>query len=72
MGYAELIRTLEQLPEDKQMEVLDFAKFLAQRVAQKEKTPLKTMAESSLARWIREPVGVADFTPLSREEANAR
>ena len=71
MGYAELIHTLEQLPEDKQAEVLDFAKFLAQRVQKQEVQP-KTLAESSMARWIREPVGVVGFSPLSREEANAR
>ena len=71
MGYAELIHTLEQLPKDKQAEVLDFANFLAQRIPKQEARP-KTLAESSMARWIREPVGVAGFTPLSRDEANAR
>ena len=71
MGYAELIHNLEQLPEDKQAEVFDFAEFLVRRVQKQEAKP-KTLAESSMARWIREPVGVAGFTPLSREEANAR
>ncbi|MTW21633.1 DUF2281 domain-containing protein [Allochromatium palmeri] len=71
MGYAELIQTLEQLPEDKQSEVLDFAKFLAQRFQPKE-IEQKTLAESSLARWINNPLGVENFQPMSREEANAR
>lgn len=71
MGYAELIHTLEQLPEDKQAEVLDFAKFLAQK-HQKEEIKPKTLAESSLAELMRNPLSVPDFKPLSREEANAR
>lgn len=71
MGHAELIQALEQLPEDKQAEVLDFAKFLAQRV-QHEQSEQKTLAESSLARWINDPLGVENFQPMSREEANAR
>ena len=71
MGYAELILTLEQLPEAKQAEVLDFAKFLAQQ-SQRESVKPKTLAESSLAQWINNPIGVADFMLLSREEANAR
>lgn len=71
MGYAELIHTLEQLPEDKQAEVLDFAKFLVQK-NQKEEIKPKTLAESSLAELMRNPLSVPDFKPLSREEANAR
>lgn len=71
MGYAELILTLEQLPEAKQAEVLDFARFLAQQ-SQRESAKPKTLGESSLAQWINNPIGVANFTPLSREEANAR
>lgn len=71
MGYAELIQTLEQLPEEKQIEVLDFAKFLAQRNQQSTIKP-KTLAETELAKWINNPLGVKDFQPLSREEANAR
>jgi hypothetical protein len=71
MGYAELLLTLEQLPEEKQAEVLDFAKFLAQRAASEGSKP-DTLATSSLARWIQTPVGIANFSPLSRDEANAR
>jgi hypothetical protein len=71
MGYDELILTLEQLPEDKQAEVLDFAKFLAQQVNKAESSP-RTLAESPLAELMRNPLGVPGFKPLSREEANAR
>ncbi len=69
MGYAELIQTLEKLPEHKQAEVLDFAKFLVQQTSCEEAKP-KTLAESSLAHWINHPLGVSDFQPLSRKEAN--
>lgn len=71
MSYAELIQTLEQLPTAKQAEVLDFAKFLVQRT-QLDPIEPKTLAESSLAQWINAPLGVKDFQPLSREDANAR
>jgi hypothetical protein len=71
MDYAELIETLQQLPEDKQAEVLDFAQFLAQK-AKKDEPQVRTLAQSSMARWINNPLGVDDFKPLSREEANAR
>ncbi|WP_377811511.1 DUF2281 domain-containing protein (plasmid) [Azospirillum sp. A29] len=33
MGYAELIKKLQALPEDKQTEVFDFVEFLAARFA---------------------------------------
>jgi hypothetical protein len=71
MSYADLIEILENLPEEKQAEVLDFAKFLAQKVKKEEPQP-KTLAESSLAHLMNNPVWVTDFQPLSREEANAR
>jgi len=71
MIHAELIETLEQLPTAKQAEVLDFAKFLVQRT-QLDQTEPKTLAESSLAQWISDPLGVKGFQPLSREDANAR
>lgn len=71
MGYAELILTLEQLPEDKQAEVLDFARFLVQQLKKEEPEP-KALGESSLGEFIRNPLSVPDFKPLSREEANAR
>lgn len=68
MGYAELLLILEQLPEEKQAEVLDFAKFLAQRAASEGSNKPDTLATSSLARWIQTPVGIANFSPLSRSE----
>ncbi len=71
MSHAELIQTLEQLPKEKQAEVLDFAKFLVQRTRHDRIEP-KPLAESSLAQWINAPLGVKDFQPLSREDANAR
>ena len=70
MSHAELIQTLEQLPKEKQAEVLDFAKFLVQRTRHDAIEP-KRLAESSLAQWINEPLGVKDFQPLSRDDANA-
>lgn len=33
MGYAELIKKLQALPEDKRAEVFDFVEFLASRFA---------------------------------------
>lgn len=71
MSHAELIQTLEHLPKEKQAEVLDFAMFLVQRTRHEQIGP-RPLAESSLAQWINQPLGVKDFHPLSREDANAR
>ncbi|MCK9397115.1 MAG: DUF2281 domain-containing protein [Methylobacter sp.] len=71
MSYAELIEKLQTLPEAKQAEVFDFVEFLANR-NQIERGQQKTLAESSLASVITNPLVVTDFIPLSREEANAR
>ena len=71
MSHAELIETFEQLPKEKQAEVLDFAKFLAQRAKPDQIEP-KTLADSALAQWINNPLRIKGFQPLSREEANAR
>jgi len=71
MDYAELIETLRQLPEDKQAEVVDFAQFLLQQAQRQGERP-RTLAESALAEFIRNPLSVDDLNPLSREEANAR
>ncbi len=71
MSYAELIERLQTLPEAKQAEVFDFVEFLANR-NQLEHDQQKTLAESSLASMMKTPLLVADFIPLSREEANAR
>ena len=72
MSYAELIeKRLQTLPDDKQAEVFDFVEFLAARnqIEHEEEHPL---ARSSLAEMMRNPLVVPGFTPLSREEANAR
>ena len=72
MSYAELIeKRLLTLPEAKQAEVFDFVEFLAAR-NQAECNKESTLAESSLADMIINPLRVAGFTPLSRDEANAR
>lgn len=71
MSFAELIEHLQALPQAKQAEVFDFVEFLAAR-SREETTPGKTLAESSLAQWINNPLRVDRFTPLSRDEANAR
>lgn len=65
MSYAELIEKLQTLPEAKQAEVFDFVEFLANR-NQIERGQQKTLAESSLASVITNPLVAADFTPLSR------
>ena len=71
MSYAELIEKLQTLPEAKQAEVFDFVEFLANR-NQVERSQEKTLAESSLASLIKNPMIVTNFTPPSHEEANAR
>jgi hypothetical protein len=71
MSYAELIERLQTLPEAKQSEVFDFVEFLANR-NRVEPNQQKTLAESSLASLMKNPLVVTDFIPLSREEANAR
>ena len=71
MSYAELIETLHTLPTAQQSEVYDFVKFLANKnLAYHCKE--KTLAESSLAELVQNPLVVAGFTPFSREEANVR
>ena len=71
MKQAELVETLNQLPANKQDEVLDFARFLVQQAHQTDAVA-KTLADSALAQWINQPLGVPAFQPLSREDANAR
>jgi hypothetical protein len=71
MDYAELIRALEQLPEDKRAAVLKLATSLAQQ-SESPKARSKTLAESSLGDLIRHPVRSAGFVPFDREEANRR
>ena len=71
MNYAELIERLQALPEAKQAEVFDFVEFLAAR-NQAERADEHSLAKSSLANMIKNPLLIPGFTPLSREEANAR
>jgi hypothetical protein len=71
MGYADLISRLQVLPEAKQAEVFDFVEFLVQR-NQAEQQAIKTLADSSLAVLMKNPIRVSEFAPMTREEANAR
>jgi hypothetical protein len=59
------------LPEAKQAEVFDFVEFLAAR-NQTERCEGHTLAHSSLAAMMKNPLRVTGFTPLSRDEANAQ
>jgi hypothetical protein len=69
MGFAELIEQLNDLPADKQAEVIDFAYFVAQKYRNVNMN--KTLADSSLAEFFINGIAPA-FQPVSREEANAR
>lgn len=72
MSYAELIeKRLQTLPESKQAEVFDFVEFLAAR-HQIERGEEPTLANSALTDMMKNPLRVPGFTPLSREDANAR
>jgi hypothetical protein len=71
MSYAELIERLQMLPEAKQAEVFDFVEFLAAR-NQAEHNEEHSLAKSSLSDMIKNPLLTPGFTPLSREDANAR
>lgn len=71
MGYADLIRHLQALPESKQAEVFDFVEFLLERNQAAQQAP-KTLADSSLMAMMKNPLRVSQFTPMTREEANAR
>jgi hypothetical protein len=71
MSYAELIERMQTLPEAKQAEVFDFVEFLAARnKAERNEEP--SLSKSSLSDMIKNPLLAPGFTPLSREEANAR
>lgn len=66
MGHVELIQTLEQLSEDKQIEVLDFAKFLVQRT-QREQFEPKSPPESLLEK--REPLEISQTLKETKSES---
>jgi hypothetical protein len=71
MGYAELIERLQTLPEAKRAEVFDFVEFLANRNPAAPEVE-KTLADSPLAEFMKSPLTVDEFTPLSRDEAHER
>jgi hypothetical protein len=72
MSYAELIgKKLQTLPEAKQAEVFDFVEFLANR-NQIECAGDRALAKLSLVEMMKNPLRVSGFTPLNRDEANAR
>jgi len=64
MGFAELIERLQTLPEAKRAEVFDFVEFLANR------NPAAPEVEKTLAEFMKSPLTVDEFTPLSRDEAH--
>lgn len=75
MTYADLIQQrLQTLTPAQQAEVFDFVEFLASRRAAGSATAPETanVGQSSMASWFSQPIQVPAFTPLSREEANAR
>lgn len=77
MSPAELIRRLQALPAAPQAEVCDFVEFLASRqpaglaLAEHER-PCPAANPPREPVWLDKPFVVPGFTPMSREEANAR
>ena len=71
MGLTELIERFQSLSEAKQTEVLDFVEFLATRPSSELKSE-KTLECSTLAQWMKHPLTIDEFTPLSRDEAHER
>ncbi len=75
MTYADLIQQrLQTLSPAQQAEVFDFVEFLASRraaAAALEPAPA-SLGQSPLSAWFAHPIEVPAFTPLSRDEANAR
>lgn len=51
MGYAELIKKLQALPEDKQAEVFDFVEFLSARVAASKEAKEEEWSESQFSKF---------------------
>lgn len=80
MSHAELIRRLEALPAAQQAEVYDFVEFLAsrqpaasapaERAEHEPPDPASNPPRKPV--WLDKPFVVPGFTPMSREEANAR
>lgn len=72
MGYAELIRTLQALPQDKQAEVFDFVDFLAARARVESQAARPSIDVRPITAFFQQPFQVESFQPLSRDDANAR
>lgn len=76
MSYTELIQRLQTLSAAQQAMVFDFVEFLASRQAaagpDSTATPTTATKHQPKPMWLDEPLRVPAFTPLSREEANAR
>jgi len=71
MSFAELIEKLQTLPADKQSEVIDFVEFLANRI-RRDSLAQESKIQSALSAMRSSPLTVRDFSPMSRDEANAR
>jgi hypothetical protein len=71
MGYSELIEKLQNLPTDKQFEVFDFVEFLASRATQNALIQSEK-SKSALTQLRKQPLTVSNFSPMRRDEANAR
>lgn len=71
MGYSELIEKLQNLPTDKQFEVFDFVEFLASRTTQNALIQIEK-SKSALTQLRNQPLTVSNFSPMRRDEANAR
>lgn len=69
MGYAELIKTLETLPAERQAEVFDFAEFLAARCRAANEGAATEGATKALAELLAHPLEVDEtFAVLKRDE----
>lgn len=75
MSDADLIQQrLQTLSPAQHAQVFDFVEFWAHRRAvELAKAPVPPrLGQSPVAAWLSQPIEVPAFTPLSREEANAR
>lgn len=70
MGYAELIKTMERLPAERQAEVFDFVEFLATRChATDESGAGAGLPPAALVELLSHPIEVKEnFTVLKRDE----
>ena len=70
MGYAELIRTLERLPTERQAEVFDFDEFLAARCHAANESGAGTgLPPDALVELLSHPIEVKEtFTAMKRDD----